>query len=123
MRRAVAIVLPLVLLITAPAFAEPVDHPITGAKLVLKQSSSGKQKLVFQSKDPSFVFPPPSDLANDPRLQGATIEVVTAGVPPDAFAVPPNAMQPGWTYKAGSTDQYKYKRDKAFAATTEIRGS
>lgn len=122
MRRAVAIVLPLVLLITAPAFAEPVDHPITGAKLVLKQSSSGKQKLVFQSKDPSFVFPPPSDLANDPRLQGATIEVVTAGVPPDAFAVPPNAMQPGWTYKAGSTDQYKYKRDKAFAATTEIRG-
>jgi len=55
MRRAVALV--LVSLVVCPTLASADDLPITGAKLQLKQSGSGKQKLVFQSKDRAFPFP------------------------------------------------------------------
>jgi hypothetical protein len=40
------------------ASALATDQPISGAKLQLRQAASGKQKLVFQSRDPSFLFPP-----------------------------------------------------------------
>jgi peptide/nickel transport system substrate-binding protein len=55
------------------------DQPVSGVKLLLKQSSSGKQKLTFQSKDPLMPFPPNGG-PEDPRDAGATIEVIgTAG--------------------------------------------
>jgi len=37
--------------------AAALDRLITGKKLQLRRSSSGKQKLVFQSKVPTFAFP------------------------------------------------------------------
>ena len=57
------------------------DVPVTGATLLLKQSASGKQKLVFQSKDPTFPFPA-HDGPEDPMNVGATIELITPGVQP-----------------------------------------
>lgn len=120
MRFAAAIVLAS-LVVVAPR-ADAFDVPITGTKLVLKQSGSGKQKLVFQSKDPSFPFPPRGGL-DDPAAVGATIEVITPGAQPPVFEAPENAEQPGaWTYKFGAVPTYKYKRDKAYAATTAIKG-
>jgi hypothetical protein len=86
---------------------------------MLKQSTSGKQKLLFQSKDPSFPLPSSSEPFNDPRQVGATIEVVTAGVVATPFDVPENGAQTGWTLTTGSI--CKYKRAKEFVATTTIK--
>lgn len=122
MRRAVALVVFVVY--ASPALAQPVDYPIIGTKLLLKQSSSGKQKLVFQSKGPSFPFPPSGGF-DDPRNTGATIEIVTPGAPLGGpFVAPANVVQqPGWTLKSGgATHSYKYKRDKAHVTTTAIKG-
>lgn len=33
------------------------DHPLDGAKLVLRRSTSGKEKLAFVAKDAAFLFP------------------------------------------------------------------
>ena len=96
------------------------DVPVTGATLLLKQSASGKQKLVFQSKDPTFPFPA-HDGPEDPMNVGATIELITPGVQPPVLVVPPNTVQPGWRYKPGLLDSYRYKRDKAHAATIPIK--
>jgi hypothetical protein len=117
MRRVVAAVL---LTLAAPTLVAAIDHPISGAKVVLKQSSSGKQKLVFQSRDPSFPFPPASG-SDDPENAGATIEVITPGATGGPFTAPANAVQPGWTFKNGSAASFKYKRDKAYAATTTVK--
>lgn len=95
--------------------------PITGAILQLKQSPSGKQKLVFKSKDPSLPFPPIGGL-DDPANAGATIELITPGAQPPVYTAPRNVEQPGWTHKAGSVPAHKYKRDKAYAAATKIKG-
>lgn len=119
MRRAVALV--LASLVVCPTLAIALDVPISGAKLLLKQSSSGKQKLVFQSKDSSFPFPEVGS-SNDPSTHAATIEIITPGAPIGGpFVAPSNAVQPGWTTKTATVSSYKYERDKAYAATTSIK--
>ncbi len=118
MHRAAALVLAVV---AYPAFAHAADQPITGAKLVMKRSSSGKQMVVFQSKDPSFPFPPILD-PQSPETLGATIEIFSPGIlAPDPFVAPRNPIQPGWTAKGGGVPTHKYKRDKVYAATTPIK--
>jgi len=50
--------LALLLSITAGlSAAAAVEQPIAAKKLMLRRSSSGKEKLTFASKDPSFLFP------------------------------------------------------------------
>jgi len=121
MHRAAAII--LCTLVAAPAFGQVVDHPISGAKLLLKASSSGKQKLVFQSKDPSFPFPERFSFDDPTEMGPVTIEILTPGVPAGTeFEAPPNSEQPGWTYKRGAARSYKYKRDKTLVSTTTIKG-
>lgn len=110
--RVVVAALALLSLFTPAAHA--LDVPVTATKLLLQQSASGKQKLVFQSKDPAFPFPA-HDGPDDPTDVGVTIELVTPGVQPPVLVVPPNTLQPGWTYKPGLLASYRYKRDKAAA--------
>jgi hypothetical protein len=122
MRRAVAAVLVALL---CPALAVADDHPITGAKLQLKRSNSGKQKLVFQSKDPTVPFPAKGG-PDDPEIVGASIQIVTPGAPAsESFSAPSNGTQPGWTKQYGAQGvlvAHKYKRAKELAATTTIKG-
>lgn len=121
MRRAVAIALAVA--VAAPALADVVDHPIAGAKLVMKASPSGKQKLIFQSKDPNFPFPPHLGDGDPTQMGTVTIEILTPGVPAGTeFVVWPNSIQPGWTYKEGSVRAYKYKRAKDVVVATTIKG-
>jgi len=45
--------------------ADGADQPISGAKLILTRTASGREKLVFISRDPAFLFPAPGS-ADDP---------------------------------------------------------
>ena len=66
--------------IAAVSVALATDQPdqlITGKKLLVKTSTdTTKNKVVFISKDDSFVLP---DAGNDPTMEGATLTVVDLG--------------------------------------------
>src|SRR5262245_37750375 len=52
------------------------DVPIDGRSLSIRRSPSGSEKLVFMSTDPDVPFPAGGG-PNDPRIAGATLEVIT----------------------------------------------
>ena len=76
--------------LAAPAGAA--DQAIGAVKLTLSRSASGREKLVFVSKDPAFLFPPLGS-ADDPGTGspgGALLEVASFAEPAGAaLAVPP----------------------------------
>src|SRR4029450_6219519 len=53
--RRLAVTAALLVLVATPGLAT--DRPISGVKLVVVRAKSGREKLVFVSKDPSFLFP------------------------------------------------------------------
>ena len=70
-----------ILVLCGARLAVATDQPISGAKLTLRRSSSGKEKLVFVSKDPLFLFPAIGS-ADDPGTGspgGATLELESTG--------------------------------------------
>ncbi len=72
--RLIAPLLGLLLLTTGALEATAADQPIEGTKIVLTRTSSGKEKLVFVSTDPSIAAP--ADLsADDPTLTGVSIDL------------------------------------------------
>lgn len=107
-----------------PVAAAAVDRPIAAKKLQLKRSSSGKEKLVFQSKDPSFLFPAIAS-ADDPAggsPGGFSIEVFSQNDPArPVLAAPGGIGKPGWQVKDGTTDSYKYRNSAAPAAPSPLK--
>jgi hypothetical protein len=92
--------------------AHAADQPIGAIKLIMKIAGSGKEKLVFVSKDPAFLFPPlggNDDPANG-SPGGAVIDVLTRDGGDFTFTVPAGeSPAPGWKVKDGATaDLYKY---------------
>jgi len=89
----------------------PTDQPIGAIKLIIKIAASGKEKLVFVSKDPAFLFPPlgsDDDPANG-SPGGAIIDLLTRDGGNATFTVPPGeSPAPGWKVKDGVVDLYKY---------------
>jgi len=87
------------------------DQPIGAIKLIIKIAASGKEKLVFVSKDPAFLFPPlgsDDDPANG-SPGGAIIDLLTRDGGNATFTVPPGeSPAPGWKVKDGVVDLYKY---------------
>jgi hypothetical protein len=75
-----------------PVTVLALDRPISGKKLQLKRSPSGKEKLVFQSKDPIFLFPAIGS-ADDPATGtpgGIRVELFSQGEPSHPLlAAPP----------------------------------
>ena len=71
--RFVAAVLAVVAWATATA-AWAIDRPISGAKIVLKRSASGKKTLTFTSKAMNMPFPA-FDGPDDPSDHGMVIEI------------------------------------------------
>ncbi|HEV7734470.1 MAG TPA: hypothetical protein VGR62_20015 [Candidatus Binatia bacterium] len=110
------------LALSTPALAT--DQPIAGTKLLLKRSASGKESLVFLSKDPAFLFPAIGSL-DDPATGspgGALLELFAdAGSATGAFAIPPGLGKPGWAVKDAAVDQYKYSNSSAPAGPTPIK--
>lgn len=113
-------VLPLVLLLTVTA-ASAADQPISGSKLLLKRSPSGKESLTFLSKDAAFLFPAIGS-ADDPSSGGALIELFSdADSTGGAFLVPAGVGKPGWKVSDGSVDQYKYTNSSAPSGPTPVK--
>lgn len=92
------------------------DRPISGRKLVLKRSGSGKETLVFSSSDDGLPFPA---LGSDgdpsqPGSDGMTIEILSATGDRASFHLPGGpSPSGGWTARAGSVDAYSYRNKQA----------
>jgi hypothetical protein len=99
----------------------PTHHPISGERLVLKRSSSGRQILVFVSKDPT-VYVPAFGAADDPTVVGSQIDVYSpaGSSPPFAITIPPVSGTPGWT-TAPSPPAYRFRNASAPAGYSVVR--
>src|SRR4051812_3245692 len=79
MRIPATMVAMLLALLGVASVASALDRPISGHRLQLKQVGSGV-KLVFQSKDPEFLFPTIGG-PDDAVTNGAVIEIIPDTVP------------------------------------------
>jgi len=104
--------------------AAAIDQPISGAKLTLRRSSSGKEKLVFISKDPSFLFPAIGS-ADDPATgtPGGAIVELSSISDPDAVGAgaAPGVGNPGWQVKDGTNPSYAYQNGAAEEGNDPVR--
>ncbi len=114
----------LAALVVDVAVATAADKPISGQKLQLRKSSSGKEKLVFLTKDPGFLFPAIAS-ADDPASGtpgGLTIELFSQNDPATpSLAIPPGLGTPGWKVVDGSVDSYKYTNKSAPAGPSPVK--
>lgn len=97
---------------TVPGFT---DRPIDGRKLVIKRSSSGREKAVFVSKDPNALFPTPEG-SDDPTSVGATVEFVSGSEGTSTLALPAG----NWTLTPAGTI-YKFKNKTAPDGTSAVK--
>jgi hypothetical protein len=100
----------LVAVMLHAAFAHAIDRPVAAVKLLVKRSSSGKEKIVFVSRDRSFLFPgigtPDDPGTGSPG--GAMIELLSQNEGIATLVIPPGAGNPGWVAKAGTTPSHKF---------------
>lgn len=83
------------------------DHPVTGSRLILKKSSSGRETLIFVTKDPS-VYVPTFGAADDPTLAASQVTLYAPGATSPDLDVPGVVGKPGWLTKpAPPTYQFK----------------
>ena len=106
------------------ATVDAADQPIGAAKITLLRSASGKEKLVFVAKDPSFLFPAIGS-ANDPGTGspgGALVEIASTVEPSGAsFLAPVGVGKPGWRSKDGASDSHTYTNPDAAPGPTALR--
>ena len=97
-------------------------HPVTGTKLVLKKSASGKETLVFVTKDPS-VYVPPFGGPDDPSTIDTQIEVYSPPEQSSTFeiTVPSGVGNPGWQTSPLPTPTYLFKNSTAPAGISVVR--
>lgn len=101
--------------------APATDRPIAATKLQIRRTASGKQRLVFSSKDPAFLFPLPGS-SDAPNQAGLTVELFSAAEPAGAtLSAPALGVSPGWSVGAGSTPSFRFARAATFAAASPIR--
>jgi len=114
--------LALLLSITAGlSAAAAVEQPIAAKKLMLRRSSSGKEKLTFASKDPSFLFPALGS-ADDPGTAGAVVELFAPSMPGGvALAAPAGVGNPGWSSRASAPPRVQFKNGDAPDALSSFR--
>jgi hypothetical protein len=80
------------------------DHPIEGARLVVKRLNDGRERMVFISYDSTVPFPTPGD-ADDPTQPGASGAVFELfgleSVDDAAFVMPGGKGRQGWAMRRG----------------------
>jgi len=97
------------------ATSNALDRPISSVELVLKRSPAGKEKLVFVSADPAFLFPAIGG-ADDPASGspgGALLEVFSKTEGAAALVIPPGIGKPGWKVKDANVDRYTFSNKEA----------
>lgn len=105
----------LAFVMAATSIASALDRPISGAKLLMSRNS-GKEKLVFLSKDPSFLFPAIGG-PDDSSLVGAVVDIVAKPKHyPGTFS-----LSGGWRPKAGAHPSYKFKNASAPGGISSVR--
>ena len=108
----------------SPAAARALDRPISGKKLQLRRSSNGKEKLVFQSKDTTFLFPAIGS-ADDPSIGtpgGMTVELFSQTDPNHPLIIAPAGVgKPGWEVVTGSSPSFKYRNSVAPAGPSPLK--
>jgi cysteine-rich repeat protein len=109
---------------TTPVAIPPADKRITASKLTISRSTSGKEKLVFTSKDPTAFFPAIGS-ANDPASGtpgGLVVELFSAVEPSGvALLVPAGIGKPGWLVKDSTIDSFKFTNKLAPGAPSPVK--
>jgi hypothetical protein len=101
--------------LAAPGFSAAADHPIAGARLVVKRSGS-TTTFRFVSRDPALLLPQPGS-ADDPVAVGATVDVFSAVEGSATLAMPPGLGTPGWRV---AHSEYSYMNSGAPAAPSPV---
>ncbi|MFQ5665379.1 MAG: hypothetical protein ACE5I7_03005 [Candidatus Binatia bacterium] len=119
-----AVMVGLMCVTTLVLAAHALDQPISGVKLFLKRSPSGKERMVFVSKDPNFLFPAIGS-ADDPANGspgGLLVELFSLNDSGGGLLVVPSGEgKPGWKVKDGSTKLYHFVNGKAPSGISPVR--
>ena len=117
----VTIAFGLIAPISTASSASAADKLLAETKIVMKQATSGKQKLVLKSKDSSWLFPTQGS-DDDPTSGtpgGLTIQMFSPATGWRNVTIPSTPAAPAeWQSKPG---QYKYKNKSANADADGIR--
>src|SRR5262249_17283442 len=92
------------------------DQPISGRKLSISRSSSGREKASFSSKDPNALFPVPSS-SNDPRFAGGQVDLLSANEGIATFPMPAGIE---WSLNRSGTS-YKYSNRQAPGGPSPVK--
>jgi hypothetical protein len=97
-------------------------HPVAGTKLVIKKAASGKETLIFVTKDPT-VYVPPFGGPDDPTTIQTQIDVYSPPETSSSFeiTVPPVMGKPGWQTSPSPTPTYLFKNPSAPAGISKVK--
>ena len=99
------------------------DRPVTGVKLELRRTSSGRERVVFVSKDPAFLFPA-IGTSDDPASGtpgGLRIELLSQQEGLAVLSVPAGLGNPGWVVQDAALDGYRFKNLAAPGGISVVR--
>jgi hypothetical protein len=104
--------------------ATAAEQPISASRLMLRRSSSGKEKLTFVSKDSAFLFPAIGG-PDDPTPAGSgglVVELFSATTPAGvALAAPGGVGNPGWSVRTSVPPRLQFKNSAAPGALSTFR--
>ena len=104
--------------------AAAAEQRISASRLMLRRSSSGKEKLTVVSKDPAFLFPAPNG-TDDPSasgLGGIVVELFAPGTPAGvALDAPGGVGNPGWSVHISVPQRFQFKNGGAPDALSTFR--
>jgi len=123
-RRGIALSLAVAATLAATA-AHATDRPISASTLTISRSASGREKLVFVSKDPSFLFPAVGSF-DDPGTGtpgGIHVDLFPANSAPLGFGyiVLGGTSDPGWSSKDAAVDEHRYRNPDAPGGPTPVK--
>jgi hypothetical protein len=96
------------------------DQPIGAVQLVLQREAAGREKLLFVSKDPGFLFPAVGG-PDDPGTGspgGALLELFAGTGESAALSVPPGA---DWTARTGRRQAHRFTNRSSVVTSVVLK--